>query len=131
LDFNSLTLKNADVKVVTYKGDSIDNFNRFISKFDDGTPRNPNKPVFKLNSRIEIKDSKISIINQNHDGDEGKWLQAENVNLIIPKLECRRSKVKAKINNFTFRTKRWGKSHFLDTFSGILIWIKNILLLQI
>jgi hypothetical protein len=28
------------------------------------------------------------------------------------------SKVKAKINNFTFRTKRWGKSHFVDTFSG-------------
>jgi hypothetical protein len=74
------------VNVVTYKGDSIDNFNRFISKFDDGTPRNPNKPVFKLNSRIVIKDSKISIKNLNHVGDEGKWLQAEDVNIIIPKL---------------------------------------------
>jgi hypothetical protein len=61
IDFNSLSFKEADVNVVTYKGDSIDNFNRFISKFDDGTPRNPNKPVFKLNSRIVIKDSKISI----------------------------------------------------------------------
>ena len=118
LDFNSLTLENAVVNVVTYKGDSIDNFNRFINKFDDGTPRNPNKPVFKLNSRIVIKDSKISITNLNHVGDEGKWLQAEDVNIIIPKLSVEGPKVKAKINNFTFRTKRWGKSHFLDTFSG-------------
>ena len=120
LDFNTLALKEADVKVVTYKGDSIDNFNRFISKFDDGKPRNPNKPPFKLNSRLEIRDSKVSIINQNHDGDEGKWLQAENVNLIVPQLHVLGSKVKAKINNFTFRTKRWGKSHFVDTFSGNL-----------
>ena len=33
--------------------------------------KNPNKPPFKLNSRLEIRDSKFSIINQNHDGDEG------------------------------------------------------------
>ncbi|GGP04329.1 DUF490 domain-containing protein [Cloacibacterium rupense] len=120
LDFSTLSLKNADVKIVTYKGDSIDNFNRFIAKFDDGSPRNPNKPPFKLNSRVEIRDSKISIINQNHEGDEGKWLQAENVNLIVPELNVVGAKVKAKINNFTFRTNRWGKSHFVDTFSGDL-----------
>lgn len=120
LDFSTLTLTNADVKVVTYKGDSIDNFNRFINKFDDGKPRNPNKPIFKLNTRLEIRDSKVSIINQNHDGDEGKWLQAEDVNLVVPKLNVIGPKVKANINNFTFRTKRWGKSHFIDTFSGKL-----------
>lgn len=120
LDFNSLILEEADVKVVTYKGDSIDNFNRFIEKFDDGTPRNPKKPIFKLNSRIEILNSKISIVNQNSEGEEGKWLQAENVNLIAPELHVVGPSVKAKINNFTFRTKRWGKSHFVDTFSGDL-----------
>ncbi len=120
LDFSTLTLTNADVKVVTYKGDSIDNFNRFINKFDDGMPRDPKKPVFKLNTRLEIRDSKVSIINQNLDGEEGKWLQAENVNLVVPELNVIGPKVKANINNFTFRTKRWGKSHFLDTFSGNL-----------
>ena len=119
LDFSTLTLTNADVKVVTYKGDSIDNFNRFINKFDDG-PRNPNKPIFKLNTRLEIRDSKVSIVNQNHPGDEGKWLQAEEVNLVVPELNVIGPKVKANINNFTFRTKRWGKSHFVDTFSGKL-----------
>lgn len=120
LDFNSLVLKQADVKVVTYKGDSIDNFNRFIEKFDDGTPRNPKKPMFRLNSRVEIVDSKISIVNQNDVGDEGRWLEAENVNLVVPSLKVVGPSVKAKINNFTFRTKRWGKSHFVDTFSGDL-----------
>lgn len=117
LDFSTLTLENADVKVVTYKGDSIDNFNRFIAKFDDGKPRDPKKAPFKLNSRVVIKDSKISIINQNHDGDEGKWLQAENVNLIAPSLNVIGPNIKARINNFTFKTKRWGKEHFVDTFS--------------
>ena len=41
LDFSTLTLSEADVKVVTYKGDSIDNFNRFITKFDSGKPSDP------------------------------------------------------------------------------------------
>ena len=54
LDFSTLTLSEADVKVVTYKGDSIDNFNRFITKFDSGKPSDPKKPPFKLNSRVVI-----------------------------------------------------------------------------
>lgn len=118
LKFDAITLKEADVKVVTYKGDSIDNFNRFITKFDNGKPRDPKKPPFQLKARVVIENSKISIVNQNHEGDEGKWLQAEDVNLVVPEINVIGPKVKARINNFTFRTKRWGKSHFVDTFSG-------------
>lgn len=36
LSFNGLILKNADVKVITYKGDSISNFIRFTKLFDNG-----------------------------------------------------------------------------------------------
>ncbi len=35
LSFNSLTMQNADIKVITYKGDSISNFIRFIDNFDE------------------------------------------------------------------------------------------------
>lgn len=119
LKFNTLTLKEADVKVVTYKGDSIANFIRFVDKFNRPTTV-VHKTPFQLNARVVIENSKVSIINQNHDGDAGKWLQAENVNLVIPNLKVVGPKVKAEINNFTFRTKRWGKSHFVDTFSGNL-----------
>ncbi|HFK5571277.1 TPA: translocation/assembly module TamB [Elizabethkingia meningoseptica] len=117
LGFESMTLKNADVKVITYKGDSIDNFNRFISKFDDGKPRNPNKPIFQLHSRVQILDSKITIVNQNHTGEESKWLTADHFNLTAPLLKVKGPDVSARINNMTFYTMRWGKRHFVETFS--------------
>ncbi|WP_407499995.1 translocation/assembly module TamB domain-containing protein [Elizabethkingia anophelis] len=117
LAFKSMTLKNADVKIITYKGDSIDNFNRFISKFDDGKPRNPNKPMFQLRSRVQILDSKISIVNQNHTGEESKWLTADHFNLTAPLLKVKGPDVSARINNMTFQTVRWGKKHLVETFS--------------
>ncbi|UDQ53733.1 hypothetical protein LJF28_20260 [Chryseobacterium indologenes] len=43
LSFNSLTLVNADIKVITYKGDSIANFVRFTELFDNGKKRDPKK----------------------------------------------------------------------------------------
>lgn len=116
IKFNTLILKNADVKVVTYKGDSIDNFTRFIEKFDRPTAK-IHKTPFKLKARVVIIDSKISIVNQNHEGDAGKWLQADHVNLTAPELKVVGPAISARINNFTFKTKRWGKVHFMDTFS--------------
>ncbi len=118
LKFSTITLSDADVKVVTYKGDSISNFIRFIDKFDDGTPRDPKKKPFQLNSRIQIENSRISIINANHDGDEGKWLQATEVNALVHDLQVVGPNVSAKINNFSFFTKRWGKEHQMKTFSA-------------
>ena len=118
LSFNSLTMQNADIKVITYKGDSISNFIRFIDNFDDGKKRDPSKPVFQLNSRVSVLDSKISIINQNSEGEAGKWLTATNVNIKIPSLKVKGPEVFAQINNMSFTTERYGKKHTVDTFSG-------------
>lgn len=117
LSFNSLTLKNADVKVITYKGDSISNFIRFTQLFDSGKPKDPNKPEFQLNSRLQILDSKVSIVNQNSPGEAGKWLTATNFNLKAPNVKVNGANISALINNMSFVTKRWGKSHLVDTFS--------------
>lgn len=117
IKFNSITLSDADVKVVTYKKDSISNFIRFIDKFENGKAPNPKMKPFQLNSRIVIENTKISIINQNSEGEAGHWLQAENVNGIIPNLKVVGPDVSARINNFSFVTQRWGKKHFLKTFS--------------
>lgn len=117
LSFDALTLKNADIKVITYKGDSISNFIRFTKLFDNGKKRTPNKPPFQLNSRLDILDSKVSIVNQNSPGEPGNWLTATNVNLKAPKVKVNGVNISAQINNFTFITKRWGKSHFVETFS--------------
>ncbi|MFP7657738.1 translocation/assembly module TamB domain-containing protein [Chryseobacterium proteolyticum] len=117
LSFNSLTMINADVKVITYKGDSISNFIRFTQLFDNGKKRDPKKPAFELNSRIQIIDSKVSIVNQNSPGEAGKWLTATKFNLKAPNLKVSGPDVSALINNMSFVTTRWGKSHFVDTFS--------------
>ena len=130
LSFNSLKLVNADVKVVTYKGDSISNFVRFIELFDNGKKRDPKKPPFELNSRIQIQDSKVSIINENSPGDQGKWLTATNFNLKAPNVKVNGPNISALINNMSFVTTRWGKSHIVDTFSTELSLTKQFLSLK-
>lgn len=130
LSFDALQLTEADIKVVTYKGDSISNFIKYIGNFDSGKPSDPNKPPFQLDSRIELVNSKVSIINQNSEGDKGKWLFAKNVNLLAPKVKVNGPNVSAQINNLTFRTTRWGKEHFVDTFSTDLAMTKEYLSLK-
>ncbi|WP_417429453.1 translocation/assembly module TamB domain-containing protein [Halpernia sp.] len=127
--FNDLKLYQADIKVITYKGDSISNFIRYIDLFESGK-KNPNKPPFELNSRVEIVNSKVSITNRNHDGDEGKWLSANNVNLKIPILKVVGSNITARINNFSFNTKRWGKVTKVETFSTDFSISKKALILK-
>ncbi|MGE8554126.1 MAG: translocation/assembly module TamB [Chryseobacterium jejuense] len=130
LSFNSLTLVNADVKVITYKGDSISNFVRFTELFDDGKKRDPKKPPFQLNSRVQIIDSKVSIVNQNSEGDHGKWLTATKFNLKAPNVKVVGPNITALINNMSFVTSRWGKSHIVDTFSTELSLTKQFLSLK-
>ncbi|KQR92652.1 hypothetical protein ASG01_12190 [Chryseobacterium sp. Leaf180] len=130
LSFNGLTLKNADIKVITYKGDSISNFIRFTNLFNSGKKSDPNKPPFQLNSRLNLIDSKVSIVNLNSPGEKGKWLTATNVNLRAPQVKVEGINVFAQINNFSFVTKRWGKSHFVETFSTELTMNKDFLFLK-
>ncbi len=130
LSFNSLTLKNADVKVITYKGDSISNFIRFTQLFDSGKKRDPSKPPFQLNSRLQILDSKVSIVNLNSPGEAGKWLTATNFNLKAPNVKVNGANISALINNMSFVTKRWGKSHTVDTFSTELSMTQDFLALK-
>ncbi|MCW0488978.1 translocation/assembly module TamB domain-containing protein [Riemerella anatipestifer] len=130
IKFQSLSIKNLDMKVITYKGDSIPNFIRFVELFDNGKKPDPNRPPFQLKTRIIIKDSKLSIVNQNHTGDAGRWLDAENLNLIIPELKVKGPEVSAKVNQLRMTTKRWGKKHFLDTFSTDFSLTKEALFLD-
>jgi hypothetical protein len=129
LQFQSLSLKNLDLKVITYKGDSISNFMRFVDLFNTPSKKVHKKP-FQLKSRIYITDSKVSIINQNSKGEAGKWLSANNVNLVLPELRVNGSNVFAQINNMRFTTERWGKKHSVDTFSADLALTKQFLSLK-
>lgn len=129
LRFQSMSLKNMDLKVITYKGDSISNFIRFVDLFDDGKP-STHKTPFQLKSRIFVKDSKVSIVNENIEGEGRNWMNAENVNLIIPELRVKGPEVYAQINNLNFVTERWGKKHRVNTFTTNLTLNKKYLFLD-
>lgn len=115
LKFQKLTLEGLDLKVITYKGENQDNFTKYIAKFD--TPKDPTKPPSKFTSRIEIIDSKVSIVNQNK-GRDGLWLKAEKVNAYASDVRTVGPDVKLKLNRMSFVTERWGKKHILETLSG-------------
>lgn len=117
LKFQKLSLEELDLKIITYKGEEQDNFTLFIEKFD--SPKDPKKPPFKMTSRIQIKNSKVSIVNENQ-GEDGKWLKAENLNAYVSNLKVIGPNVKLKFNRLSFLTERWGKKHFLETLSGDL-----------
>jgi len=128
IKFQSISLDHLDLKVITYKGDSISNFIRFIDLFDNGKP-SKHKTPFQLKSRISVKNSKVSIVNQN-SGEAGKWMNAENVNLVVPELRVKGSEIFAQINNLRFTTERWGKKHTVETFTTDLTLNKKFLFLE-
>lgn len=130
LQFNSLSLDKMDMKVITYKGDSISNFIRFVGLFDSGKPSDPKKEPFQLKTRIIIGDSKVSIVNQNSPGQKGRWLDAEGLNLVVPELKVNGANVSAQITNFNFIAKRWGKKHLVRTFTTDFSLTKNFLSLK-
>ena len=128
IKFRSLTLSNADIKVVTYKGDDKANFIKFIDKFS--SDKKTKTGIFQMNTRLYLLDSKVSIINQNHEGDAGKWLIADHVNLKVPTLKVNGANVSAQINNFSFNTKRWGKTTKVETFSTSFSYTPKSLILK-
>ncbi|MCB4234757.1 hypothetical protein LDL59_05555 [Kaistella anthropi] len=83
-----------------------------------------------MKSRIFITNSKVSIVNQNSEGEQGKWLSAENLNLVVPELKVEGSDIFAQVNNIRFTTERWGKKHYVDTFSTELALTKEFLVLN-
>ncbi|SFH97137.1 translocation/assembly module TamB domain-containing protein [Halpernia frigidisoli] len=128
IKFRSLTLSNADIKVVTYKGENKANFISFIDKFSSDKKKKTG--VFQMNTRLYILNSKVSIINQNHEGDAGRWVIADNVNLKVPVLKVNGANVSAQINNFSFNTKRWGKTTQVETFSTDFSYTPKSLILK-
>lgn len=130
IKFKSIVLDSVNVNVVTYKGDSVANFIRFVELFDNGKKPDPNKPSFKFSSNIKIKNSKVSIVNKNHPVDEGKWLDAKNMNLDLEDLKVVGANVDGNLKNLNFVTDRWGKTHDLKTFSAVFSMNKNFLSLK-
>jgi hypothetical protein len=75
------------------------------------------KKPFKMGMKIDLINGVASIVNENHPGEAGRWLDARKVNLNVTSLKVEGADVFADIRNFNFITKRYGKEHIVDTFS--------------
>jgi hypothetical protein len=117
LKFNQATIIDPVIRVITYKGDSISNFIRYVDNFRSGTPTDPSKPKFRMNMKIDLINGIASIVNENSPGEAGRWLDARNVNMNVTSLKVEGADVFADIRNFSLITKRYGKEHIVDTFS--------------
>ncbi|WP_379969087.1 translocation/assembly module TamB [Epilithonimonas sp. UC225_85] len=117
IKFNQATIIDPVIRVITYKGDSISNFIRYVDNFNDGKPRDPNKPKFKMKMKIDLINGVSTIINENSPGEAGRWLDARNINMHVSSLKVEGADVFADIRNFSLITKRYGKEHIVDTFS--------------
>lgn len=117
IKFNQATIIDPVIRVITYKGDSISNFIRYVDNFNDGKPRDPKKKPFKMGMKIDLINGVSTIVNENSPGEAGRWLDARNINMHVTSLKVDGADVFADIRNFSLITKRYGKEHIVDTFS--------------
>ena len=120
IKFNQATIIDPVIRVITYKGDSISNFIRYVDNFQSDTPTDPKRPKFKMNMKIDLINGVASIINENSPGEAGRWLDARKVNLNVTSLKVEGADVFADIRNFSLITKRYGKEHIEIHFLPIL-----------
>lgn len=117
IKFNQATIIDPVIRVITYKGDSISNFIRYVDNFNDGKPRDPKKKPFKMGMKIDLINGVSTIVNENSPGEAGRWLDARKINMHVTSLQVEGADVFADIRNFSLITKRYGKEHIVDTFS--------------
>lgn len=103
----SLVLDQARVKVLTYKGDSLSNFMRFLDVFATG---DTTESHFKLRGNIEINESALSIINDNLDEKSRVWLDANNLNAVVKGFKMHDDIYEADIRNLSFLAKKNGEN---------------------
>jgi hypothetical protein len=86
LDLSSTEIDGFDFKLIQYKGESSDNLNQFLSKFDTGTPSESSEPlmlhiddIYLTNSNFEVID--YNLTDPNVFGIKDIILDLNNVNI--------------------------------------------------
>src|SRR5690625_5985439 len=76
-----------NIKVVTYKGDSISNFITLINNFSSEEEKE--KSDFKLRGIVNVYDGKLLIRNENLEGHKRDWVNAEDFQLKVENFRLR------------------------------------------
>lgn len=121
INLKEVKLVNPDVKVITYKGDSISNFIRFVNGFSSDKPKDPTR-TFKLDGDFFMKNGKVSILNENSGN---LWLKAQNVQLHVEDFKLVDSDINAKLENFCFTADRKGEKYTVKNMTGLFHYSKK------
>lgn len=114
INLSEVKLVNPEIRVITYKGDSISNFIKFVTGFNSDKPKDPNK-IFKLDGDFILDNGKVSIVNQNSGNI---WLDAEKLNLSVKNFRLVDTDVKADVDEFNFYAKKNNESYHVKNFTG-------------
>lgn len=118
ITIKKLKLFEPNVKVITYKNDSISNFIRLIDRFS--TEQKKETSDFRLNGNIEIENAKLLIRNQNLEQSKQDWVDAENFNLVAKNFKLEGDDIWADIKSWNFEGERNNEDYKVENFSGNL-----------
>lgn len=116
IKIKSAVLDSAQVEVITYKGDSVSNFIRFIDRFSDD--KDTTSSDFKINGNLKINHSQLAIVNQNLPEKEQVWLDSKNLNLTAENVNISNSDYQADIQQLSFEAEKNGEKYTLHNLSS-------------
>lgn len=111
INIRKLNLFEPNIKVVTYKGDSISNFITLINNFSSEEEKE--KSDFKLRGVVNVYDGKLLIRNENLEGHKRDWVNAENFQLKVENFRLENDLIWADLKNLSFDGKRNGEIYQL------------------
>ena len=121
IDLSEVKLVQPEIRVITYKNDSVSNFVKFINGFSSDKPKDPKK-IFKLDGDFLIEEGKVSIVNQNSGN---VWLDAKQVNIAVSKFKLVDSDITGKLENFCFVAERNKETYTVQNFTGDVHYSKK------
>ncbi len=114
IDLNEVKLVQPEIRVITYKGDSISNFIKFVNGFSSDKPKDPKK-IFKLDGNFILEDGKVSIVNQNSGNI---WLDSKQLNMTVKNFRLVDSDITAELQNFCFVATKNKEIYKVQNFTG-------------
>lgn len=116
LTIKKLKLYEPNVRVITYKNDSVSNFIKLVDSFSSEEEKQ--KSDFRLSGNIEIQNGKLLIRNQNLATNKQDWVDAENFNMDVRNFSLVDDEIIAEIKSWNFDTKRKGEKYAIENFLG-------------
>jgi len=121
INLKEVKLVEPNIQVITYKGDSVSNFIKFVNGFSSDKPKDPTR-TFKLDGDFFIKNGKVSIENRNSGN---VWLKTEQLQLHVRDFKLVDSDITAKMENFCFVGERKGEKYNVKNFTGLFHYSKK------